>query len=95
MFAANCTQVTTTERTGLQELALDVEKNGCAVEQRLEEDKERKWSNDKSRLHTHMHAELKVEPQNDFSERVQPPPLSLPTASSTRGALPFAPPSRR
>lgn len=43
-----------------------------------------------------MQAEAKVEPQNDFFERVQPPSLYLPTASSTRGEeLPFASLSRR
>lgn len=69
-------------------------KDGCAVEPRLEGDEERKWSNEKSRQHT----EVKAKPQNSsfFSERMQPPPLSLPTASSTRGAeLPFGPLGRR
>lgn len=56
----------------------------------------KKMSNDKSRLHTDVHAEAKVKPQNYFFERTQPPPLSLPTASSTRGEeLPFVPLSRR
>lgn len=41
-------------------------KDGCAADQRLGEDEVRKWSNDKSRLHTDVHAEAKVKPQNIF-----------------------------
>lgn len=42
-------------------------KDGCAVEQRLEEDEERKWSNDKSRPHADVQAEAKMQPLPVFT----------------------------